>query len=126
MRTIALVLLLLITLSGCAAVVVGAGAAATWVWIRGTLEATFDSALPDVEEATRTALDELDLVAVDGAVDGLKGKLTARMASGTKVSVSMKALDFESTEVRVRVGTFGDKASSEQIMRHIERALGAG
>lgn len=125
MRTIALVLLLSISLSGCAAVVVGAGAAATWVWVRGSLEATFDSSLPDVEAATRKALDELDLVAIDGAVDGLRGKLTARMASGTKVRVSMKALDFESTEVKVRVGTFGQKASSEQIMRHIERAIGA-
>lgn len=126
MRTIALVLLLSVTVSGCVAVVAGAGAAATYVWVRGNLETTFQHPLNAVETATRTALEELDLVAIDGAVDGLKGKLSARMADGTKVSVRLKALDLESTEVSVRIGTLGDKAASEQIMRYIDRQLNGG
>lgn len=126
MRTIALVLLLSVTVSGCVAVVAGAGAAATYVWVRGNLETTFQHPLTAVEAATRTALEELDLVAIDGAVDGLKGKLSARMADGTKVSVRLKALDLESTEVSVRIGTLGDKAASEQIMRYIDRQLNGG
>lgn len=122
MKSLALMLSLSL-LSGCAAVVVGAGAAASWVWVRGNLEATLPKPLPELAEATRKAFEDLDLVAVDTAVDGLAGELKARQADGTAVRVKLKALDFASTEVRVRVGTLGDQAASEQLMRYIERGL---
>ena len=123
MRTIAFVLLLSATLSGCATGAAGTGEATAYVWYKGTLETTFQHPLDAVEAATRTALEKLDLVAIDTAVDGLEGKLTARMASGSKVTVKLKALNLSSTGVSVRVGTFGDKAPSEQIIRYIDREL---
>ena len=42
---------------------------------------------------------------------------------GTKVRVKLEALDFESTAIRIRVGTIGDRAVSLQLLRHIERRL---
>ena len=120
-----LLLLPVLALSGCAAVVVGGAAAAGagYLWFNGNLEHTLDSALPKVEVATRQALEGLDLVGIETRADKLKGRVTARMADGTKVTVKLKAMDFETTSVRIRVGTFGDQAISEQILRHIERRL---
>ena len=46
---------------------------------------------------------------------------TIRMASGKKVRVKLKAVDFEQTKLRIRVGTVGDKTLSEQILRHIQK-----
>jgi len=126
MRTIALVLLLTATVSGCATGAAETGGTAAYVWYTGTLETNIRHPLDRVEAASRTALEKLDLVAIDSAVDGLEGKLTARMASGSKVTVKLKALDLSSTGVSVRVGTFGDKAASEQIMRYIDRELNGG
>jgi hypothetical protein len=124
MRMTVLALSLSIMVCGCVTGTAGPEGNASYVWYKGTLEANLQHPLNEVEAATRTALEELDLVAIDSAVDGLEGKLTARMASGSKVTVKLKALDLESTGVSVRVGTFGDKAASEQIMRYIDRQLG--
>ncbi len=126
MRTIALILLLTATLSGCATGAAGTGGDTAYVWYTGTLETIFRHPLDAVEAATRTALEKLDLVAIDTVVDGLEGKLTARMASGSKVTVKLAALDLSSTKVSVRVGTFGDRAPSEQIVRYIDRELNGG
>jgi hypothetical protein len=122
MRTIVLALLLSATVSGCTTGSAGTDEA-TYVWYKGTLETVFHHPLDTVGAATRTALEKLDLVAIDSAVDGLEGKLSARMASGSKVTVKLKALDLASTNVSVRVGTFGDEAASEQIIRYIDREL---
>lgn len=111
-------------LCGCASTVVGSGGAtATWTWYQARLEAVLAKPLPEVEKAAAAALEGLDFVAVDSVTDKLKGEVTARMADGTKVSVHLKSLDLEQTRVRVRVGTLGDKAVSEQVLRHIERRV---
>jgi hypothetical protein len=119
-----LAILLLLPLGGCAVAVVGAAAGAAYVWVNGELKGSLPAELPKVDKATRAALTDLELVGVEGRVDRLKGKITARMADGTRVEIRLKAIDFKSTSIRIRVGTLGDKAISEQILRHIEKELG--
>ncbi len=118
-------LLLLLPLCSCAAVVVGAaaGAGAGYAWYSGNLKDTLDAALPKVDTVTRATLADLGMVGIEGAVDKLKGEITARMADGTQVRIWLKAVDFTSTEIKIRVGTLGDKAVSEQILRHVKRNL---
>jgi hypothetical protein len=100
-----------------------AGAAAGYVWYKGATKHQLKASLPQVERITREALEELELVGIDSVADKLKGEITARMADGTKVRISLKAIDFEQTEIQVRVGRFGNRAISEQIVRHVERRL---
>lgn len=123
MRTATVFLVVALMTSGCTAVLVGGGAAATYAWVSGWLEATFDEPLPKLERASREALEELNFVAIQGSVDKLEGSVTAQMASGKKVRIKLKAIDFEQTRIKIRVGTVGDKALSEQILRHIQREL---
>lgn len=112
-------------LSGCAAAVVGAAAVgAGYVWYNGALRATLDAPLPEVGVATRRGLDDLDFVGIFGRTDKLRGTVRARMSDGTKIQVKLEAADLDATQVTVRVGTFGDKSISRQIMRHIESRLG--
>jgi len=94
-----------------------------YVWYEGTLKKTLPASLPRISEVTQQTLGELDLVGVDAVIDKLKGEITARMADGTKVKIHLKAVDFERTTVQIKVGLLGDPAVSEQIFRHIERAL---
>jgi hypothetical protein len=113
-----------LALAGCtSSVVAPEGTTAEFRWVKGELKAVLPASLPRVEQAARTAFDDLNLVGVDSAVDGLKGEMSARMAVGTKVRVKLKAVDFESTTIRIRVGTIGDKSISLQLLRHIERQL---
>ncbi|MCP4899176.1 MAG: DUF3568 family protein [bacterium] len=123
MNKAAALLIVVVMASGCSTVLVEGGGAATYQWVSGWLEANFHEPLPELERATRVALKELKLVGIEGSVDKLQGEVTARMASGKKVRVKLKALDFEETKLRIRVGTVGDKTLSEQILRHIKREL---
>jgi len=110
---------------GCSSTIPGpAGADATFRWVKGELTSWLPGSLPDVEQATRRAFEELNLVGVDGVVDGLKGQLTARMAVGTRIRVRLRAADFETTIIRIKVGKIGDRSISLQLLRHIERQLG--
>jgi len=113
-------------LSGCAAAVVGGavGVAAGFVYVKGSLRDVLDAPLPEAHEAARAAAVELDLTAVDGSVEGLKGTLRARMADGRRVWIHLEAVDFKATAVQIRVGKLGDQAVAQQILRHLRAHLG--
>jgi ABC-type glycerol-3-phosphate transport system substrate-binding protein len=125
MKKILLVTLCLGVLGACSsAVVTPEGAEANYSWVEGALESALAGAMPEVVEATKATLTDLELVGIDSAVDGLKGKITARMAVGTKVQIGLEAIDFESTSIRIKVGTFGDRSVALQILRNVEKRLG--
>ena len=69
------------------------------------------------------SLEDLELVGVDSTVDKLKGRITARMAVGTKVTINLKSRDSGSTSIRIKVGKLGDRSISMQIFRNIEKRL---
>jgi hypothetical protein len=124
MKAASLWIAVALTMAGCSSTVVTPdGSSAQYRWARGDVTGTLPAPLPEVEAATRTAFEELNLVGVDGGVRGLKGELTARTGVGTKVRVKLEALDFDNTSVTIRVGQVGDKSVSLQLYRHIEEAL---
>lgn len=125
MKKLLLVLLGVWVVAGCSsAVVTPEGTEASYSWVEGALVSVLAAPMPEVVNATTATLDDLELVAVDSTVDRLKGKITARMAVGTKVSIGLEAVDFESTSIRIKVGTFGDRSVALQILRNIEKRLG--
>ena len=112
---------------GCSSTVdPGAEGAGTYVWRNRELRGTFAGPLLDVSDACERAFQDLRLVGVDQVVDGLKGKVTARTADGSRVRVKLKAMDFQSTHFVIKVGTFGDKAMSQQVARYVAREIGEG
>ena len=108
---------------GCTSTFKAVDADPGFTFLRGSLSGVLASAQPKVETATVAAMEELDFVAVDIVSDKLKGTVNARMADGTKVSVKLQAEDFDSTMVKIKVGTWGDQSISVQILRHIQKKL---
>jgi len=115
--------MVVLAISGCSAVVVEDGAAAQYSWAQGSLEATLSQPIAEIDHATRTALRDLKLTGIKGVVDELQGVISAQLATGKKVRIKLKAVGFEQTRVRIKIGTVGDKTSAEQIMRRIQREL---
>ena len=99
------------------------GTDASYSQAEGVLRATLPGSMPDVVNSTNDTLTDLELVGIDSTVDKLKGKITARMAVGTKVTINLEAVDFSNTSVKIKVGTFGDRSISLQILRNIEKRL---
>ncbi len=111
-------------LAGCkTAVTTPEGTAATYSKAEGVLRSALAGTMPEVVNATNATLEDLELVGVDSTVDRLKGKITARMAVGTKVSINLETVDFDTVSIRIKVGTFGDRSISLQILRNIEKRL---
>mgnify|MGYP001557103803 CR=1 FL=1 len=111
-------------LMGCkSAVVTPEGTEATYSAAEGVLRSTLEGAVPDVVNATNATLEDLELVGVENTVDKLKGKITAQMAVGTKVSINLESVGIETTSIRIKFATYGDKSISMQIFRNIEKRL---
>jgi len=126
MKKLMIVMMCVGLLIGCkSAVVTPEGTEATYSTAEGVLRSTLEGEMPEVVSATNATLEDLELVGVESTVDKLKGKITARMAVGTKVNINLEAVDFDTTSIRIKVGTLGDKSISMQILRNIEKRLGA-
>lgn len=111
---------------GCVAVLVGGAAAAgagTVAYVRGELRSTLDAPYERAWAGTQRALADLEMPITAQEKDGLAGQITARATGDKKITVKLRKVTGTATEVRIRVGTWGDEAVSRQILEQIERRL---
>jgi len=112
--------------SACVALLVGGAAAAgagTVAYVRGELQSTLDAPFDRAWTATVRALGDLGMPVTAQEKDGLSGRITARAAGDRKVTVQLRKVSGTATEVRIRVGTWGDEAASRQILEQIQHRL---
>ena len=118
-RTTLLLCCLVMGLSGCAAVIaagVGAGAGVgTYKYVEGNLMRDYNGPPDTLWEATLTAMDDLQVASEVKERDYFGGLIRGIMHDGTNVTIRMRRLTDNSTEVGVRVGLFGDRRKSETI-----------
>lgn len=114
------------TTCGCPAVFFGAGAAVgagTLVWRAGWLRANIPEPLERVHRAAKAAVADARAVLEEDTLKPASGMVDATMPDGRRVVVETKALGPKETEVRIRVGFWGDQARSlaiyEQIKKHL-------
>ena len=115
--------MVIIGLSACATTFRGVEVEPGATYFQGALKALLEAPLPRVETVVKEVMEELDFVAIDVVSDKLKAEVRARMADGTRVKIRIDAEDFETTWIRIRVGTFGEQSISRQIYKHIQRQL---
>ncbi len=111
---------------GCAALLVGGGAAVGaggYAYVRGELKSTQGASFDRMWNATQAAMKDLGYVASEETKDIFKGQLIARTAENKKISLHLKRLSDNSTEMRIRVGIFGDEALSRLILEKTEKEL---
>ncbi|MBX3364299.1 MAG: DUF3568 family protein [Phycisphaeraceae bacterium] len=115
---------LVLPLGGCVALVAGAAAGAgAYAYVTGELKSTVDSSLERTFAATKRAVDSLKFSLTEEASDALQAKVGAKMADDRSVSIELKRLADASTEIRIRVGTFGDESVSATILEEIKKGL---
>jgi hypothetical protein len=113
-----------IFLNGCAAVVVGGAAGVgTYAYINGELKVDENASLDRCFAATQAAMKDLEFTVTSTKKDALESRVEAKTALGTKIEVNLKKTSDVLTEVKIRVGTFGDKAMSQTILQKIEKHL---
>jgi hypothetical protein len=105
---------------GAAAAAVGAG---TYYYVKGDLKRNYEASMDKTWEATIKAVEELKLTVESQNHDGLSGVIKGKTADDKSFEINLKRLDENSTEVGVRIGTFGDRAKSEAIQEKINSKL---
>ncbi len=116
------------TCSGCAALVVAGGAAAgagTYAYMNGELCVSERATIDQAWDATYEAAKAMRLRPIKAEKDALTGKLHAKGVSSNEVFINLKSLSAEHTEIRIRVGVFGDEDLSERILTEIRHQLAA-
>ena len=109
-------------LSGCLAVAAGAGASAV-AYVRGDLETNLHTDYSRVVDSARNSIDELEFAKVSENKDALKAVLVARTAMDKKVEITIVNSGKKLTNIKIRVGLFGDEALSMSILDKIKSGL---
>jgi len=110
--------------AGCVAVAVGAAAGVgSYAYVSGVLKSTESASLDRTWSATQGAVKDLEFPVISQRKDALQAELIARTASDKKVSIKLKKVSDTATEVRIRVGTFGDESMSLAVLEKIKNRL---
>ncbi len=110
--------------SGCVALLIGGGAGAgTVAYLKGELKSVVEASLEKTYQASQDALGDLEFPVTGRQKDAFSAELTARGGNDKKIEIDLKKLSDKMTEIKIRVGIFGDESLSqlilERIMKHI-------
>jgi len=107
--------------SGCTLLVVGAaaGAATGVMYHQGELKAEVEGAPPAVIKATERAFRDLIWTKDSASATLTDGKATARTATGKEVAVQVEMKTESTSEIGIRIGTFGDEGMSRLLHEKI-------
>jgi hypothetical protein len=129
MKKITILFLAVATLSllnGCILFVAGGAAAAgagTVAYVNGELKDTEDHSLDAVHDATVAGVQDMRYVIVSTAKDAGQLKLTVRTATDQKIEITLIKQSANTTEIHIRVGTFGDEKVSRDLLDKIKAHL---
>jgi len=112
-----------VLLGGCMLAAVGAGAAGTVAYVKGDLEAVEAKKLDTVYDATKKAMEQLELNVSSAPKDAMSATITARDAQDKRIRVKLVASTKDSTAISIRYGTFGSEAKSQMIYAKIKENL---
>lgn len=115
--------LILTSNGGCvAALLVGGGAGAgTVAYLKGELKSMEDASLDKTWKAAQKALEDVELTVTSKQKDAISAKLIAYGVNDKKTEVTLKKASGNLTEVRIRVGIFGDESLSRLILEKIRK-----
>jgi hypothetical protein len=111
-----------VVLQGCLVAAVGAGAG-TVAYMRGDLEAVEAKDIDAVYAATKKAVEELELNVSSDTKDALSAVIVARDAQDKKITIKLKSTTEDTTQIYIRVGTFGSETKSRLIHDQIKKNL---
>jgi hypothetical protein len=99
----------------------GAAGAGTVAYVGGELKTVEKVSLNKVWNATQKAMKDLEFTITSKDKDAFNGKLTAKGATNRTIKIKLKRESDRRTEIRIRVGTFGDESVSLKILECIKK-----
>ncbi len=115
----------MLSLSGCFLFVAGAvGGAGTAIWLSGKLTQEFHTSYHATIEATKLALQSLNLPVVSQKGDANVTQIKGSYTDGSEMWIDIDRVTDNSTKVEVRVGGVkGDKEAESIVLKKIQSYL---
>ena len=116
--------LIALTASGCGALLLVGGAGTSAIaFATGELRTTEDRPLAEVDRACESATERLgyDDVRAERSADRIRWQATT--AGGEPVVIRLLAEGPSKTDLRIRIGTFGDEAASRLVLEEIHQSF---
>ena len=124
LRALALAIALSASTLGCGALLLVGGAGTSAIaFATGELSVTEAVAIGDLQNATRTAVETLRYVDAEAVQEGNRIRWRATTAGGDPVDIRLISRGPLETEVRIRVGVFGNEARSRLVLEQIRQSL---
>lgn len=112
--------------TGCIALVVGAGAGAgTFAYVNGNLSRTYQASYETTYAVCKGILEDMKQTILEEKTDGTQTTIRSQRADETLMTISVRIIDPEWTEVSVRTGHIGvwKKQISEQFHEFIAERI---
>jgi hypothetical protein len=122
----AVLILAVAALSGCAASPEGPGPESGVAhWDEGSLRIVLAHPVRQVYDATMAALHNISVGIVADKTEAFNGEIESALRSGSDVRVNLKLISPSQTELTIRIGLFGDRDQSDQVLAAIQSRLPA-
>jgi hypothetical protein len=121
-----IVLVYLWVSTGCIALVIGAGAGAgTFAYVDGQLSRTYQANYQTTYEVCKGILADMKQPVLEEKTDGIQTTIRSKRFDETPMTISVRIIDPEWTEVAVRTGHIGvwKKEISEQFQEFVAERL---
>jgi hypothetical protein len=113
-----------VTSGGCGALLLLGGAGTSAIaFATGELQSTEDTALSDLDLACGEAVGRLGYSEIEITREADRVRYRAVSAGGEPVDIRLKAVGPTRTELRIRIGVFGDEAISRLVLEEIHQSL---
>ena len=110
--------------TGCGALLLVGGAGTSAIaYTAGELKSNEEYSLNDLDDACRIAVNTLGYDKVETTYEKDKVRWQARTVSGDPVDIHLAAKGTNRTELRIRIGVFGDEARSRLVLEQIHQSL---
>ncbi len=114
----------LVAVSGCGALLLVGGAGTSAIaFATGELRSTEQNTLVDLDRAVARAIDTLGYSEAEAERDENRVEWHAKTPSGDPVEIRLIGEGPEETELRIRIGVFGDEARSRLVLEQIRQSL---
>ena len=112
--------------TGCIALVVGAGAGASaFAYVDGQLSRTYEAKYEKIYQICISILKDLKQPVLEETTDGIQTTIESKRSDDTPMTINVRIIDPDWTEVSVRTGVLGvwKKEISEQFHEFIAARL---
>ena len=110
--------------NGCGALILMGGAGGSAIaFATGELRSNEEATFAAVDAATHDAVDRLGYEELEVEREADRARFRARTAGGEPVDIRVYARGPNQTELRIRIGVFGDEASSRLVLEEIHQSL---